>query len=489
MATNYFEMMRDTVGSFGEGVDTGRRRKRENEQAERERLEFEQRQRDWAEQNARRAELNEAIGGLRTTQEGVLTGQATGLSDPSAQMLYSQGYGGATGTAAVRAAAGDNALEERRLGLQYTADPSGEVKTRKATDSEVTRAAQRVALAQRDMAAWGKLEADARSTAMAEARRAEFKRLREMKPEELVGLFQQSVNDNPEVPAMVDFDPKTRKYVMVSKIPGIPTQQLSHAEMLQAVMGAWEAGNGDYSAGVQAMVQSAQSQRAMQDKNFERSRGLATNNADLYFKGRAADNDDLKTRATQASAGASREYYGLLRKEREDLAKSHQEALKLAEQYEQLTPQDQAGPKGQGLIRRFNILNSKPGSMVPLGAAPRVEKPVDARLQQQLTDAYVAELTAARDPKQRQMIQNKYRELGLQGIGEDPILVKLREATGGSGAAPAGGLQVPDRPFYNERTDRLQQLARKPQGVSTQEANAARDELERRRGESRIGAF
>ena len=30
MATNYFEMMRDTVGAYGEGVDVSRRRRAED---------------------------------------------------------------------------------------------------------------------------------------------------------------------------------------------------------------------------------------------------------------------------------------------------------------------------------------------------------------------------------------------------------------------------------------------------------------------------
>ena len=33
MATNYFEMMRDTVGAYGEGVDVSRRRRAEDERA------------------------------------------------------------------------------------------------------------------------------------------------------------------------------------------------------------------------------------------------------------------------------------------------------------------------------------------------------------------------------------------------------------------------------------------------------------------------
>ena len=323
----------------------------------------------WEQQDRRG--VRDAMGNLESLQGGVVDAPATGLRQPSAQMLHTQGYGGATGEQAVRDAAGDFSREEARMGLQRTHDATAPISTRQASDQEINRAAQRVALAQKDMAGWRNIEADTRATKVKDARKAEFQRVSKLKDNEVADLFQESVNANPDVPAMVDFDPKTRKYVIVSKIPGIPTQQLSRAEMLQAVMGAWEAGNGDYAAGVQAMVAGAQNQRGVQDKNFERSRGLATDNAALHFKGLTADQDAARTRATAASSGATAGYYGVLTKERQDQAAAHKEALKLGEQFEQLSPEEQAGPKGQGLIRRFNILNSKPGSMVPLGGQGR----------------------------------------------------------------------------------------------------------------------
>lgn len=45
------------------------------------------------------------------------------------------------------------------------------------------------------------------------------------------------------------------------------------------------------------------------------------------------------------------------------------EAAALVSEYEALTPEEQAGPKGIGLIRRFNMLNVKAGGQVSLGGA------------------------------------------------------------------------------------------------------------------------
>lgn len=47
------------------------------------------------------------------------------------------------------------------------------------------------------------------------------------------------------------------------------------------------------------------------------------------------------------------------------------EAQTIRAEYEALTPEEQVGAKGQGLIRRFNMANVKAGVAVPLGASPR----------------------------------------------------------------------------------------------------------------------
>ena len=418
MATNYFEMMRDTVGAYGEGVDVSRRRRAEDERAAREQAEFEQKQRDWAETNQRRAEVNDAVRGLRTAQEGVLQGQDTGMSQPSAQMLYQNGYGGAAGATAVRDAAGDMNREQARMGLQRTVDPTAAVRTRPATDLEINQAAQRVALANRDLGAWSNIEGNSRTLRVSDARKAELKRLNGMKDAELVGVFQESINANPGVPAMVDFDPKTRKYLVVSQVPGVPTQSLSRAEMLQSMMGLWEAGNGDYNAGIQAVVAGAKGQREIQDKNFERSRTMAQGNAGLYFEGRKADNDDQRTHNDGARLGLARDE-AKRRAEMEKMAGGRVRQYEdkdgnIVERFEVMTPQgleSRAMPMPAGL-RPYN----------PKGQSAEVKLPEDgtrvrdARSGQVLTYTEgVPLLTGGVPPSQR---EKKFAQLDLPAAAE-----------------------------------------------------------------------
>lgn len=51
-----------------------------------------------------------------------------------------------------------------------------------------------------------------------------------------------------------------------------------------------------------------------------------------------------------------------------------EEAARIREQYMELTPEEQAGAKGQGLIRQFNMANAKAGNMVPMGTPPKTER-------------------------------------------------------------------------------------------------------------------
>lgn len=140
-----------------------------------------------------------------------------------------------------------------------------------------------------------------------EARQAEFKRLQGMKDDEIAQLFKETNADGSGVPAMVDFDPKTRKFLLVSQVPGVPSQTLSRAEMLQGLMSAWEAGNGDYTQGIKALVESAQNQRNLRNQDFERSGALARANADAYFRGLSADNDAARTSIARQGLGLQRD--------------------------------------------------------------------------------------------------------------------------------------------------------------------------------------
>lgn len=82
--------------------------------------------------------------------------------------------------------------------------------------------------------------------------------------------------------------------------------------------------------------------------------------------------------AQGAATEASRATVGLRNAQIDQIKagdKNSAERAEIAEQFEALTPEDQIGPKGQGLIKRFNLLNVKAGGQVSIGPAPKAAGP------------------------------------------------------------------------------------------------------------------
>ena len=93
--------------------------------------------------------------------------------------------------------------------------------------------------------------------------------------------------------------------------------------------------------------------------------------------------------AQEASAAANRattQLRGLQGRAITDQTAATAEAARIRAEYEALTPEEQAGAKGQGLIRQFNMANVKAGATVPLGtaarAAPELSAPVMKRYEE-----------------------------------------------------------------------------------------------------------
>lgn len=150
MATDYFTMMRDVVGGYGKGVDIARDRQYQDEKRARETTEYDQRQSEYNRALGLQRKSDDAYANLDSVSAGVVDPGATGLSQPSAQML-SQGYGGAKGPQAVQDAAGDYTREANRMGMApqgYNAQAP--VTQRKASDREMLDAEMGVATATRD---------------------------------------------------------------------------------------------------------------------------------------------------------------------------------------------------------------------------------------------------------------------------------------------------------------------------------------------------
>ena len=83
----------------------------------------------------------------------------------------------------------------------------------------------------------------------------------------------------------------------------------------------------------------------------------------------AIDAQNAQTRASDATVGLR----GLQAQMLKTQAAANVEAQKIRAEYEALSPEEQVGAKGQGLIRQFNMANAKAGNAVPLGAAARPE--------------------------------------------------------------------------------------------------------------------
>lgn len=152
---------------------------------------------------------------------------------------------------------------------------------------------------------------------------------------------------------------------------------------------------------------------------------------------------EAQIRASDATVGLRNQQMQMLRTQ----AAGNAEAQAIRADYEALTPEEQVGPKGQGLIRQFNMANTKAGTPIPLGTAPRaatgparemsdldkenlreyrawVKDPRNAKLPQGQKDAYAAQLGVTE-------FINRAAAGPTTGVGSNPY------ATPQPGAAPA----------------------------------------------------
>lgn len=123
-------------------------------------------------------------------------------------------------------------------------------------------------------------------------------------------------------------------------------------------------------------------------------------------------------KASEAAVRASDSTVGLRNTQAQSMREMSDNATQRAdivEKFQDLTGEEQAGAKGQGLIKQFNLLNAKAGAMVPLGAPPKaatgparelsdldkenlryyrdwVKDPKNSKLPQGQKDAFAAEL-------------------------------------------------------------------------------------------------
>lgn len=149
---------------------------------------------------------------------------------------------------------------------------------------------------------------------------------------------------------------------------------------------------------------------------------------------------DAQTAAIRASDATT----GLRLKQGQMLdtqAAGNAEAQQIRARYDALTPEEQAGPAGQGLIRQFNMANAKAGMSIPLGTAPRGERttlsPADVTAR---AKALVESRTPSiADPKKPMSMTEAITF--VEGGMRNPIRERLDAALGDDTFAPpaAGG--------------------------------------------------
>lgn len=139
------------------------------------------------------------------------------------------------------------------------------------------------------------------------------------------------------------------------------------------------------------------------------------------------DAQSAAIRASDATVGLRGQQMQMLSNQ----AAGNAEAQQIRARYDALTPEEQVGPAGQGLIRQFNMANAKAGMAVPLGTAPRAERPA-------LSEAdKTARAKAMVEAKDIDPTTNKRFTLNgaikfLEGGSRDQIGEALDKALGGS---------------------------------------------------------
>lgn len=137
MATDYFTMMRDVVGSYADGKEESRLRQRQIDADARAQTVFDQQQQDRTREVGLRKGVDDAYANADTLQK-----------------IGAVNYAGETGARGVQTAEGDYAREANRMGLSRSELPMGaaavNASTRPATERDFNSAQMGIALAKRD---------------------------------------------------------------------------------------------------------------------------------------------------------------------------------------------------------------------------------------------------------------------------------------------------------------------------------------------------
>lgn len=321
---------------------------------------------------ADRQRVNAAQDELTNMPRGIVTGNKTGISDDSATMLNQQGYGGAQGAQAVQAAAGDYQREQARMGLQPTYDQSADVQVRQPSRREINAAMFRLAVAKGDTN--GATAAQDRDAAL---HREEIgQQVFNMKPEQLHAELG-ALNAQPDIPMLYTGKDKNGYTFVHTDANGAPTGKpfsLNDEQARQLVTAHHWGQNGYVSDAMKLAGDTHKEVNDLVGKINAQVSGAAATNNDVLHKGNTDITQRMTAQAALSSAGAANKsadahaaYFGTLKKMTDRELANNDEAKKIISDYNDLSPEDQAGKKGQGLLRKYEITNIAPGRGMPSG--------------------------------------------------------------------------------------------------------------------------
>ncbi len=161
-------------------------------------------------------------------------------------------------------------------------------------------------------AALGKMGDDELAKEKAEALKVKesafYSDLANMKFEDMVNLAGGAINPDPEVGAMISYDPKAKEAYLASSIEGIPAQKVSRAELMNMLGASFREGQGDLNKGVKGMLAQMQTMRAEQSKTRKAEADVMYRGAQVGNISNQMENRDTRTAIQQQKADQDGDY-------------------------------------------------------------------------------------------------------------------------------------------------------------------------------------
>lgn len=416
-------------------------------------------------------QLDEETAGIRSyINNGTMTGNNSGFSDESARMMFAQG-----GAGAVNEAASYGNAEARRLGLD-TPYQTGAVSARSYDPSNpddqtgLNRRLMSVAALRGDYAALGTLQDKNKELADTQVFNRAVQQF-SMNPDSFTDTARWINKSSPVISTAPAKDPRTGQltgYNIMTVTPsGDAVYKFVSPQQAATLAGATALMQVNPTKALQLMgtVDASLAQAVAAMNTATQQTTTANNTVQHYSNQDDTARENAKSNRIQANAAASNAQTNKDRAGRE----KQTEGEKLQEKVDAYS----------GILRRQDPKLSK--EEADKKAADILLRDPNAKEQ----DVGLAEAGIFRKGKKYYKLGKSGQPEEVQFPGESKLDKALEAYAKGGGAAPAGGGQQ----LHDMPNSELQRIARKPRGVSSAEANAAAEELDRRKREPRLSSF